>query len=99
MMESNKMAEQENTVTVDDVIYLIDDMTDEQKGLINLIQINRVTSDTLNSQAIQINHQLACVLNIGEAKRQELKASLLASADDTEEAPEDEVEEDATDEA
>ena len=93
------MAEQENTVTVDDVIYLIDDMTDEQKGLINLIQINRVTSDTLNSQAIQINHQLACVLNIGEAKRQELKASLLASADDTEEAPEDEVEEDATDEA
>jgi hypothetical protein len=99
MMESNKMAEQENTVTVDDVIYSIDDMTDEQKGLINLIQINRVTSDTLNSQAIQINHQLACVLNIGEAKRQELKASLLASADDTEEAPEDEVEEDATDEA
>ena len=99
MMESNKMAEQENTVTVDDVIYSIDDMTDEQKGLINLIQINRVTSDTLNSQAIQINHQLACVLNIGEAKRQELKASLLASADDSEEAPEDEVEEDATDEA
>tara|TARA_R110000744_G_scaffold2204_2_gene8812 strand:+ start:1147 stop:1443 length:297 start_codon:yes stop_codon:yes gene_type:complete len=98
-MESNKMAEQENTVTVDDVIYSIDDMTDEQKGLINLIQINRVTSDTLNSQAIQINHQLACVLNIGEAKRQELKASLLASADDSEEAPEDEVEEDATDEA
>ena len=99
MMESNKMAEQENTVTVDDVIYSIDDMTDEQKGLINLIQINRVTSDTLNSQAIQINHQLACVLNIGEAKRQELKASLLAAADDTEETPEDEVEEDATDEA
>jgi hypothetical protein len=95
------MTEQEtkNTITVDDVIYSIDDMNDEQKGLINLIQINRVTSDTLNSQAIQINHQLACVLNIGEAKRQELKASLLASADDTEEAPEDEVEEDATDEA
>jgi len=98
MMESNKMAEQENTVTVDDVIYSIDDMTDEQKGLINLIQINRVTSDTLNSQAIQINHQLACVLNIGEAKRQELKASLLESADDSEETTEDEVEEDTTDE-
>ena len=92
------MAEQENTVTVDDVIYSIDDMTDEQKGLINLIQINRVTSDTLNSQAIQINHQLACVLNIGEAKRQELKASLLESADDSEETTEDEVEEDTTDE-
>ena len=98
MMESNKMAEQENTVTVDDVIYSIDDMTDEQKGLINLIQINRVTSETLNSQAIQINHQLACVLNIGEAKRQELKASLLESADDSEENTEDEVEEDTTDE-
>ena len=98
MMESNKMAEQENTVTVDDVIYSIDDMTDEQKGLINLIQVNRVTSDTLNSQAIQINHQLACVLNIGEAKRQELKASLLESADDSEENTEDEVEEDTTDE-
>ena len=92
------MAEQENTVTVDDVIYSIDDMTDEQKGLINLIQVNRVTSDTLNSQAIQINHQLACVLNIGEAKRQELKASLLESADDSEENTEDEVEEDTTDE-
>ena len=92
------MAEQENTVTGDDVIYSIDDMTDEQKGLINLIQINRVTSDTLNSQAIQINHQLACVLNIGEAKRQELKASLLESADDSEETTEDEVEEDTTDE-
>ena len=92
------MTEQENTVTVDDVIYSIDDMTDKQKGLINLIQINRVTSDTLNSQAIQINHQLACVLNIGEAKRQELKASLLESADDSEETTEDEVEEDTTDE-
>ena len=97
-MESSKMTEQENTVTVDDVIYSIDDMTDKQKGLINLIQINRVTSDTLNSQAIQINHQLACVLNIGEAKRQELKASLLESADDSEETTEDEVEEDTTDE-
>jgi len=92
------MTKQENTVTVDDVIYSIDDMNDEQKGLINLIQINRVTSDTLNSQAIQINHQLACVLNIGEAKRQELKASLLESADDSEETTEDEVEEDTTDE-
>ena len=94
------MTEQENknTITVDDVIYSIDDMNDEQKGLINLIQINRVTSDTLNSQAIQINHQLACVLNIGEAKRQELKASLLQSVDTSDETLDEAVEEDTADE-
>ena len=43
------MTEQENknTITVDDVIYAIDDMTDEQKAILNVVEINRVTAANL----------------------------------------------------
>lgn len=94
------MTEQENknTITVDDVIYAIDDMTDEQKAILNVVEINKVTAANLNQEAVQVNHQLACVLNIGEVKRRELKESLLQSSDSSDETLEEAVEEDTADE-
>ena len=47
---------------------------------------------------MQVNHQLACVLNIGEVKRRELKESLLQSSDSSDETLEEAVEEDTADE-
>ena len=56
MMESNKMAEQENTVTVDDVIYSIDDMTDEQKAVLNHINDlqNKMNSMQFNLDQLSV---------------------------------------------
>ena len=68
-MESNK----ENKITIDDTEYSIDAMTDEQKALVNVVDINIATGRQLNQQAVQINHQLACVLEVGRIKRSELK--------------------------
>ena len=94
------MTEQENknTITVDDVIYSIDDMTDEQKAILSVVEINRATASNLNREAIQVNHQLSCVLSIGEVKRRELKESLLKSSDSSDETSEEVVEEDTADE-
>ena len=68
-MEDNKG----NKITIDDIEYSIDVMTDEQKALVNVVDINIATGRQLNQQAVQINHQLACVLEVGRIKRSELK--------------------------
>ena len=87
-MESSKMTEQENknTITIDEITYSVDDMTDEQKAILSVVEVNAITARNLNQQAIQINHQLNCVNSIGEVKRRELKESLINSEETAKEA-------------
>ena len=56
-------------LTIDETEYDIDDFTDEQKAIINLIQYN----DTV---VRQLEHELQCVSAVGKMKVNELKQSL-----------------------
>tara|TARA_R100001082_G_scaffold108479_1_gene83763 strand:+ start:565 stop:762 length:198 start_codon:yes stop_codon:yes gene_type:complete len=56
-------------LTIDETEYDIDDFTDEQKAIVNLIQYN----DTV---VRQLEHELQCVSAVGKMKVNELKQSL-----------------------
>tara|TARA_A100001515_G_scaffold112344_1_gene93483 strand:+ start:8394 stop:8591 length:198 start_codon:yes stop_codon:yes gene_type:complete len=56
-------------LTIDEIEYDIDDFTDEQKAIVNLIQYN----DTV---VRQLEHELQCVSAVGKMKVNELKQSL-----------------------
>ena len=56
-------------LNIDETEYDIDDFTDEQKAIINLIQYN----DTV---VRQLEHELQCVSAVGKMKVNELKQSL-----------------------
>tara|TARA_R100000995_G_scaffold84234_1_gene62305 strand:+ start:1978 stop:2175 length:198 start_codon:yes stop_codon:yes gene_type:complete len=56
-------------MTVEGVEYDTDNMTDEQKELVDVLKVNTTTSNV-------IGHMLQCVNAIGRVKVDELKASL-----------------------
>jgi hypothetical protein len=56
-------------LNIDETEYDIDDFTDEQKAIVNLIQYN----DTV---VRQLEHELQCVSAVGKMKVNELKQSL-----------------------
>jgi len=62
-------------VTIDEQEFDTDDMTEEQIGILNLLQQNSVIQG-------QLNHQLGCLQAIGQMKTAELKASLGVEATD-----------------
>ena len=56
-------------MTIEGTEYNTDDMTDEQKELIEVLKVNTTTSNV-------VNHMLQCVNAIGRVKIDELKALL-----------------------
>ena len=56
-------------ITIEGTDYDTDNMTDEQKELIEVLRINTTTSNL-------VGHMLQCVNAIGRVKVDELKASL-----------------------
>jgi len=56
-------------MTIEGTDYNTDDMTDEQKELIEVLKVNTTTSNI-------VNHMLQCVNAIGRVKIDELKALL-----------------------
>ena len=56
-------------MTIEGTDYNTDDMTDEQKELIEVLKVNTTTSNV-------VNHMLQCVNAIGRVKIDELKALL-----------------------
>jgi len=56
-------------MTLEGTDYNTDDMTDEQKELIEVLKVNTTTSNI-------VNHMLQCVNAIGRVKIDELKALL-----------------------
>ena len=56
-------------MTLEGTDYNTDDMTDEQKELIEVLKVNTTTSNV-------VNHMLQCVNAIGRVKIDELKALL-----------------------
>ena len=56
-------------ITIEGTDYDTDNMTDEQKELIEVLRINTTTSNL-------VGHMLQCVNAIGRVKIDELKASL-----------------------
>ena len=56
-------------ITIEDTDYDTDNMTDEQKELIEVLKVNTTTSNV-------VNHMLQCVNAIGRVKIDELKALL-----------------------
>ena len=56
-------------MTIEGTEYNTDDMTDEQKELIEVLKVNTTTSNV-------VNHMLQCVNAIGRVKVDELKALL-----------------------
>ena len=56
-------------MTLEGTEYNTDDMTDEQKELIEVLKVNTTTSNV-------VNHMLQCVNAIGRVKIDELKALL-----------------------
>jgi hypothetical protein len=68
--------DKENKITIDDAEYAIDEMTDEQKSMVNVIDLNLKVTNSIAAQALQINHQLDCLKQIGQARIEQLKNSL-----------------------
>ena len=62
-------------LTLDDKEYEIDDMNDEQKEIINILNVGS------NASAL-LNHISQCVTAIQQMKTNELKQSLEGSEDD-----------------
>ena len=62
-------------LTLDDKEYEIDDMNDEQKEIINILNVGS------NASAL-LNHITQCVTAIQQMKTNELKQSLEGSEDD-----------------
>lgn len=62
-------------LTLDDKEYETDDMTDEQKEILSVLNIGSSSSNLLN-------HMLQCVNAIQQMKTNELKTSLEGVADD-----------------
>ena len=56
-------------MTIEGTDYDTDNMTDEQKALIEVLKVNTTTSNV-------VNHMLQCVNAIGRVKIDELKALL-----------------------
>ena len=56
-------------MTIEGTDYDTDNMTDEQKALLEVLKVNTTTSNV-------VNHMLQCVNAIGRVKIDELKASL-----------------------
>ena len=56
-------------MTIEGTDYDTDNMTDEQKALIEVLKVNTTTSNV-------VNHMLQCINTIGRVKVDELKASL-----------------------
>lgn len=68
--------DKENKITINDAEYAIDEMTDEQKAMVNLVDLNLKVTNSIAAQAAQINHQLDCLKQVGQAKIEQLKNSL-----------------------
>ena len=62
-------------LTLDDKEYEIDDMTDEQKEILNILNVGS------NASAL-LNHISQCVTAIQQMKTNELKQSLEGAEDD-----------------
>ncbi len=62
-------------LTLDDKEYEIDDMTDEQKEILNILNLGSNSSNLLN-------HMVQCVNAIQQMKTNELKQSLEGDKDD-----------------
>ena len=62
-------------LTLDDKEYEIDDMTDEQKEILNILNVGS------NASAL-LNHITQCVTAIQQMKTNELKQSLEGDKDD-----------------
>ena len=62
-------------LTIDDKEYEMDDMTDEQKEILSVLNLNSNSSTLLN-------HLLQCVDSVRAMKVEELKRSLEGSEDD-----------------
>ena len=56
-------------MTIEGTDYDTDNMTDEQKALIEVLKVNTTTSNV-------VNHMLQCINAIGRVKIDELKALL-----------------------
>ena len=56
-------------MTIEGTDYDTDNMTDEQKELIEVLKVNTTTSNV-------VNHMLQCINSIGRVKIDELKALL-----------------------
>ena len=56
-------------MTIEGTEYDTDNMTDEQKELIEVLRVNTTTSNV-------VSHMLQCVNTVGRVKVDELKASL-----------------------
>ena len=56
-------------MTIEGTDYDTDNMTDEQKELIEVLKVNTTTSNV-------VNHMLQCINTIGRVKVDELKALL-----------------------
>ena len=62
-------------LTLDDKEYEIDDMTDEQKEILNILNLG-------SNSANLLNHMAQCVNAIQQMKTNELKQSLEGDKDD-----------------
>jgi hypothetical protein len=62
-------------LTLDDKEYEIEDMNDEQKEILNILNLGSNSSNLLN-------HMIQCVNTIQQMKTNELKQSLEGSDDD-----------------
>ncbi len=62
-------------LTLDDKEYELEDMNDEQKEILNLLNLGSNSSNLLN-------HMIQCVNAIQQMKTNELKQSLEGSEDD-----------------
>lgn len=62
-------------LTLDDKEYEIEDMNDEQKEILNILNLGSNSSNLLN-------HMIQCVNAIQQMKTNELKQSLEGSEDD-----------------